>query len=730
MLKSTLESEIEPSESGQKKLMGTSRAHLLGSNDRDFDSRSRISNASGAADEAELVSLPRMLMDTTGRLLYVGESASLSYLQLIRMIVESVDGTSDFTTDPERHKILENTIQLPHDTRPTGLLPDRKTADILIDSFFTNTSGFVEVFNKKDFLHEVEACYYDPLNATQPVLCRLNLVFAIGLVIARPVHGSDEAVMIDTMYSEPVNRAELFFRNATNLYDPVSGFEDADFWSVQALLLMSVYMLAVSKRNASYVYYGMAVRSAFALGLHREESMVIFNESVRKLRRNVWRTLFVLDRFLAACLGRPITISEEDCSEHALAPPIAPRTDESAMDDDMHRTNSAALDAAVRSCYLIGLTIKKVYSKRKVSTLVAQEIADRLENWERELDQKLHCQRIVEEPVDTVQAVAILHINLLHCHSVLLLTRPFFLYLLKMGCDEMSRKSEKAPHVSQRLEKFSQACVEASQRTIILARVALDAEYLPQCNPFIIYFVFAAALIVLSNEFALLYHNPDAEHSIHSALSILAYCGQRDVQAKRVSYILESFHNANMKRHSENKKPQPGRETNKIHLPGRKIPTISTQSYSFPHSPVSPFFRHIKTERPDIFMSDLSPTKERQLINVAVGPSEAKMHPMMPPTLQQPSPEGSVSLNSGIAAASMAPGMEALSGSDPEFDFDSLWQGWNPVSAGGMGGIPPSLHPAEAFGGGYGPIHQPPMPQGNGLNHHHGLSSYPPSDYR
>ena len=59
--------ETEPPESSQKKLVGTNR-NFLGSNDRDFDSRSRVSNASVTADEAEIVSLPRMLMDTTGRL--------------------------------------------------------------------------------------------------------------------------------------------------------------------------------------------------------------------------------------------------------------------------------------------------------------------------------------------------------------------------------------------------------------------------------------------------------------------------------------------------------------------------------------------------------------------------------------------------------------------------------------------------------------------------------------
>lgn len=68
----------------------------------------------------------------------MGDSATLSYLQLIRIIVESVSGPSDFTVDPQRHNILENTIQLPQEIKPTGVLPDRKTADILVDSFFKN----------------------------------------------------------------------------------------------------------------------------------------------------------------------------------------------------------------------------------------------------------------------------------------------------------------------------------------------------------------------------------------------------------------------------------------------------------------------------------------------------------------------------------------------------------------------------------------------------------------
>lgn len=54
------------------------------------------------------------------------------------MIVENISGPSDFTMDPRRHMIMENAISLPHDLRPTGVLPDQRTARVLINSYFTN----------------------------------------------------------------------------------------------------------------------------------------------------------------------------------------------------------------------------------------------------------------------------------------------------------------------------------------------------------------------------------------------------------------------------------------------------------------------------------------------------------------------------------------------------------------------------------------------------------------
>lgn len=74
-------------------------------------------------------------------IVYIGDSATLSFLQLIRMIVDNVAGPSAFTMDPRRHRIVENPLSLPYGFRRTHLLPDRETADILVNSYFTNVSS-------------------------------------------------------------------------------------------------------------------------------------------------------------------------------------------------------------------------------------------------------------------------------------------------------------------------------------------------------------------------------------------------------------------------------------------------------------------------------------------------------------------------------------------------------------------------------------------------------------
>ena len=247
----------------------------------------------------------------------------------------------------------------------------------------------------------------------------------------------------------------------------------------------------------------MAVRSAFALGLHREETMVIYAPQEREMRRNLWRSLFVFDRFLAASMGRPTAISEDDCSGDNLKGP-EPLT-RSSEDQVYSNIGPVGLQASVQSCHVIGVILRRVYQKRKISTRMAQEIADVCKLWTNALAPVLHWRQAASSSPS--QGIAILHVNLIYCHSIILLTRPFFLFLLNTDVNELEKLSssssgagggggndgggyhqqqqQRLRRPARRMEKFAEACVAASTHSIRIVQDAYKGGYLPRRNPFV-----------------------------------------------------------------------------------------------------------------------------------------------------------------------------------------------------------------------------------------------------
>ncbi|KAK3340414.1 fungal-specific transcription factor domain-containing protein [Neurospora tetraspora] len=437
---------------------------------------------------------------------------------------------------------MENIIDFPENTKLPCFLPDRETAQVLVESYFTNTRGLIEVFDKSSFCESVGMIYADPLSASTYSTCHLFLVLALGLLLSAPQPGSREDEIIKKLYGAKQDMAELFFRSAKSMCDPEYGFEDADFWSIQALCLMTVYMLTVSKRNTAYAYLGMAVRSAYALGLHREETMhpLIYPESTqREVRRNLWKTLFILDRFLAASLGRPVAIVEDDCScKLTTNDDIADLS--TVGGNGSESLHFGCLDACVKSCRVIGVTLR-VFSKRKISTSVVQDIANMAKYWRRPSLANLTPQQSREGPTSPEQGIAALHANLLSLHSLILLTRQIFIMHNWKLDQQRSGKANPPSNRESHMAKFSEACVVASYQTIHLIQQARGDGYLPQRNPFFIYFLFAASLIVLMNQFNSLYYADTYKQTITDAILTMKYCAEIDPQAERVLEIMESF---------------------------------------------------------------------------------------------------------------------------------------------------------------------------------------------
>jgi hypothetical protein len=621
------------------------------------------------------------------------------------MMVESVAGSSPFTNDPRRHKIVEGQYSLPSGYRHTHLLPDVQTARVLVEAFFINTHGLLQVFNRDRFVERLEHCYSDPLSVETSWLCLFNLVFAIGLTMATPLSGSPEALIVDKLRSEHLDRAEVFYLNAKNLNDPMTGLEDQDFWAVQALLLMCFYMLAKSKRNTAFALLGMAARSGHALGLHREETMVIFSHEEQTQRKDLWRSIFVMDRLLSCSLGRPTAISEDDCSGDTLRPPDCER--EQPWNQglktvyDYNETGPHALEAIVRSCSVIGIILRKVYQRRKISTRLAQEIADVCKTWPRCLTPILQWRQAAT--ASPSQGVAILHVNLFYCHSIILLTRPFLLYILNKETQRhVEQPGARGPRPLARMDKFGDACVIASTHTILLVQNAFEAGYLSRRNPAVIYFLFAATLVVLANGFSGLYKNDGFELVVTNSINIMNYCAESDQQANRLVYILSTFRDVvtqqRMRRRNQadnstlpsiasqlygapllhQNQPNPGlphsmdsmNATPRLHqvpvhiYPGMQTAPIHDTTPPFPnqHAPLPHQHLQSQQHRED-FSVHLSPIQEPPLDMSSPG----FRSPSKPPSL-------SAMLDLSALEATRVPSLHSEeSGQDEQIDFDALW---------------------------------------------------------
>ena len=430
----------------------------------------------------------------------------------------------------------------------------------------------------------------------------------------------------------------------------------------------------------------MAIRSGYALGLHREETLSIFSPELQSARRSIWRSLFILDRFLAASLGRPIAIMDDESLGDILdasTPSAVSKSGTSIL--NQKQICSAGMAAAVRSGHVVGIILKKVYRERTISTNVAQKLADECIQWPQNLSPALHWRQASAENVR--QAIAILHVNLVYCHSIILLTRPFFLFLLSaeiqrtrlnsMNSGRGNEEAQQRKQRSERLNKFSNACLVASNHTIALVQKAYEDNYLPQQNPFATYTLFAAALVIFAHEFAWPSTNPLAVQCMANSISILEYSGLRDASAKRNAVILREFHEVLARQNAQ------GTMTN----------LLPDSLYNLQPSAFGQQQDHLQEHTPDHSLQTLpgaTSSHDNSTAPAFVNPDISRTFATSPPAMPMGEDTFSGLLDYENTVLPV-PG-EGNPSSDEGIDFDTLWQ-W-----------PFANTPLPTPGGGAGPI--------------------------
>jgi hypothetical protein len=438
-----------------------------------------------ARDEKEgaapVPKVARLLRDGQGKFMYIGDSASLSFLQSVRRVVSAAIGHCEFTEDSSRHSMLE-AFQSNPSTQPGPLVPppSNEEAQRLARQYVLATSPLLDLFDLEEFHPRLANWVGNPTGDEDTVSSIFYLVLAIGAQVS----------------DINQNQAEQYFSSGRQL--AFAAFQETpSIHTIQSYILVSMYMLGACRRNGAFMNLGIALRAAYAVGIHRKDANALFCSRERRARERVWKSLRMMDLFLSASLGRPPATSDYDYDirEDIIA----------SGDQQRNLTPDKQLSAAVISlCRIFERILTDVYMKQVISINVAEAISNQHRTWVRTLPSVLKLQTESLDNKAMEDSLAAAHVFGSYYWSIILLTRPFLVYRVAQyvkGKADPNAPSD-ARNGSSRISLFADACVYSALRGLDVVDDLGRFESLPRRLPFLINSVFNSAVVLGAAFFA------------------------------------------------------------------------------------------------------------------------------------------------------------------------------------------------------------------------------------
>lgn len=267
--------------------------------------------------------------------------------------------------------------------------------------------------------------------------------------------------------------------------------EEGSINCVETLALIGYFMQNMNRRDAAFLYIGMAMRMAISLGLHQEvSSSQTFNfgfpqldEATREHRRRVWWSVYSLDRIVSVKSGNPITIQDEDIGvslpsrlpgEPEYCPAVVLR----------HYTELSRILGEVTTSIYRKTGAGEPKSGRRLMASV-QSIILSLSNWNRDLPDELRFVparlSISRESVSTFS----------HYYQCINMTaRPLLFHVVGRRLkgirdDPTVKERDWTEGLSQTTVRVIEMCVSAAQDTINMMTIARQRDLVGEFYPFL-----------------------------------------------------------------------------------------------------------------------------------------------------------------------------------------------------------------------------------------------------
>ncbi|SCO85892.1 related to transcriptional activator Mut3p [Fusarium oxysporum] len=465
--------------------------------------------------------LSTLVQDGHGKFVFIGDAANLSFLQIIRRLVRDSVGPCAFTEDALQHLMAE---AKPSDSAAwfvnimddTPVMPEEEEARYLVSWFFRSTSCVLNLFEEGEISQSI-VCWYqkcsdEPEDKASAAL--FFLIFAIGA---------------QTCPENKDREAEQYFNYGRFLTASII-MDDISISAVQSNILITMYLLGASRRNAAFMYLGSAVRAAYALGIQRHDINKHFKHSEYLLRERLWKVLRVLDLFMSASLGRP---------------PSTHETRNTGIDENYSASNDL--------CAIFEDILTNIYSPQKVSNTHLERISEHHRKWANKFPLGLATDSIKPSKfIDEADGketpnIGLCHLKEAYYWTIMLLARPS---LTKSASKHMNKSAQdmsqwEPPTTATEPEQvLAFSCVDSAVRTVDLLKVMGDNREIPKRLPFVVNSLFVAALVLGTAYFNDLDHIFPLEKSMLGVRSLMARFSTHDPVAKGALQTIDNLQTA------------------------------------------------------------------------------------------------------------------------------------------------------------------------------------------
>ncbi|CAI6332674.1 unnamed protein product [Periconia digitata] len=520
---STPNHAVEQRENGSRQRDYTPRTPRIASDrsavDRDSNSHhptqprepgSSLSPTISRDDHHEDTVVPRegrILRDAQGKFIFIGDCAPLSFLQTVRHLIASEVEPEGLSTQISRDSIIEGSrSEFDHQHHDISVANIDVTS--IVEEYLVATSGLVDIFRKDDLFNEMEAWVSGQTShSNDAAAAAFFLVLAIGLQEKNP------------------RKSEAWSNHARNLLLKHM-CNSMNVATVQGFVLLTIYMLRAFQPNGAYLYFSLAARTAYAIGIHRTEVNASFGPPIKVMRDSIWKSLRVIDMLISSILGRPPCTSDSDCT---VKYNVNGQPDSAAIN---------ILDASVQLFTITEQVVVQIYSRKRISLRISDHVSRQLKGWASKWLGPLSTSITHPERVSRDIIIGSCSTLCSYYYGIMLLTRPFLIYELYefMGAS-MKGGGSQVDHAKKR--QYADAALDAAASFVETLQNVVIIHRMPQRMPLVVSWLFTASLALAVG--ILGRSNLAFESNCEASIRCLEHFGEVDPHARQYSLITRSI---------------------------------------------------------------------------------------------------------------------------------------------------------------------------------------------